>query len=155
GYTGRVSVGGPPDVRVLPDLTVTKVAVGPMNNNCYLLRCAATGEQLLVDAANEPDTLLRLVGDEGLTTVVTTHRHADHVQALDAVVAATGATTVAHPDDAPAIPVPTAEPVHDGDHVQVGEVTLQVVHLVGHTPGSIALLYDADPAAPHLFTGDC
>ena len=155
GYSGRVSVGGPPDVRVLPDLTVTKVAVGPVNNNCYLLRCAATGEQLLVDAANEPDTLLRLIGDEGLATVVTTHRHGDHVQALGAVVAATGATTVAHPDDAPAIPVPTAEPVHDGDQVRVGEVTLQVVHLVGHTPGSIALLYDADPAAPHLFTGDC
>ena len=155
GYSGRVIVGGPPGVRVLPDLTVTKVAVGPMNNNCYLLRCAATGEQLLVDAANEPDTLLRLIGDEGLAAVVTTHRHGDHVQALDAVVAATGATTVAHPDDAPAIPVPTAEPVHDGDQVRVGEVTLQVVHLVGHTPGSIALLYDADPAAPHLFTGDC
>lgn len=155
GYTGKVTVGGPPDVRMLPDLTVTKVAVGPMNNNCYLLRCTATGEQLLIDAANEPDTLLRLIGDEGLATVVTTHRHGDHVQALDAVVAATGAVTVAHPDDAPEIPVPTAEPVSDGDQVQVGEVTLQVVHLVGHTPGSIALLYDADPTAPHLFTGDC
>jgi glyoxylase-like metal-dependent hydrolase (beta-lactamase superfamily II) len=155
GYSGRVTVGGPADVRFLPDLTVTKVAVGPMNNNSYLLRCTATGEQLLVDAANEADTLLRLIGDEGLATVVTTHRHADHVQALDAVVAATGATTVAHPDDVPAIPVPTAEPVHDGDQIRVGEVTLQVVHLVGHTQGSIALLYDADPAAPHLFTGDC
>ncbi len=154
-YTGDVTVGGPADVRVLPGLTITKVAVGPMNNNCYLLRCATTGEQLLIDAANEPDTLLRLVGNGGLSTVVTTHRHHDHVQALAALVSATGATTVAHPDDAPAIPVPTAEPVHDGDEVRVGEARLHVIHLVGHTPGSIALLYDADSAAPHLFTGDC
>lgn len=155
GYTGRVAVGGPADVRHLPGLTITKVAVGPANNNAYLLRCTATGERLLIDAANEADTLLGLIGDEGLATVVTSHRHADHVQALAAVVAATGAATVAHPDDAPAIPVPISRLVRDGEEVAVGAVRLRAVHLVGHTPGSIALLYDADPAAPHLFTGDC
>jgi glyoxylase-like metal-dependent hydrolase (beta-lactamase superfamily II) len=154
-YTGDVTVGGPADVRQLPGLTVTKVAVGPFDNNCYLLRCAATGEQLLIDAANEPDTLLRVIGDEGLATVVTTHRHPDHVQALSDVVAATGATTVAHPDDAPAIPVPTATLLGDGEEIRVGQATLRAIHLVGHTPGSIALLYDADSAGPHLFTGDC
>ena len=155
GYTGDVTVGGPADVRELPALTVTKVAVGSFDNNCYLLRCTATGEQLLIDAANEPGTLLRVVGDGGLATVVTTHRHPDHVQALADIVSATGATTVAHPDDAPAIPVPTATPLRDGEEIRVGQVTLRAIHLVGHTPGSIALLYDADPAAPHLFTGDC
>ncbi|MEX5631892.1 MBL fold metallo-hydrolase [Parafrankia sp. FMc2] len=155
GYTGDVTVGGPADVRELPDLTITKVAVGPFDNNCYLLRCAATGEQLLVDAANETGTLLRLVGDAGLSTVVTTHRHGDHIQALEEVVAATGARTVAHPLDVPAIPVPTTDPVVDGDEVRVGEVTLRVVHMVGHTPGSVALLYGQDSSAPHLFTGDC
>ncbi|WP_261574904.1 MBL fold metallo-hydrolase [Frankia gtarii] len=155
GYTGKVTVGGPADTRALSGLTVTKVAVGPADNNAYLLRCPVTGEQLLIDAANEADTLLRLVGDAGLATVVTSHRHGDHVQALAEVVAATGATTVAHADDAPQIPVPTSRVVHDGDEITVGRATLRAIHLVGHTPGSIALLYDADPAAPHLFTGDC
>ncbi|WP_261561834.1 MBL fold metallo-hydrolase [Frankia tisae] len=155
GYTGKVTVGGPADTRALPGLTVTKVAVGPADNNAYLLRCPVTGEQLLIDAANEADTLLRLVGDAGLATIVTSHRHGDHVQALADVVAATGATTVAHAEDAPKIPVPTARVVHDGDEITVGRATLRAIHLVGHTPGSIALLYDADPAAPHLFTGDC
>ncbi|MCM3887138.1 MBL fold metallo-hydrolase [Frankia sp. R82] len=154
-YTGQVTVGGPADTRALPGLAVTKVAVGPMNNNAYLLRCTTTGEQLLIDAANEPATLLGLVGEAGLATVVTSHRHADHVQALAEVVAATGATTLAHADDADAIPVPTARTLHDGDEVTVGRATLRAIHLVGHTPGSVALLYDADPAAPHLFTGDC
>ncbi|CAO5152321.1 Zn-dependent hydrolase, glyoxylase [Frankia sp. AiPs1] len=154
-YTGQVSVGGPADTRPLPGLTVTKVAVGPMNNNAYLLRCPDTGEQLLIDAANEPATLLDLIGEAGLSTVVTSHRHADHVQALAEVVAATGAATLAHADDADAIPVPTTRTLHDGDEVTVGRARLRAIHLVGHTPGSVALLYDADPAAPHLFTGDC
>lgn len=154
GYTGQVTVGGPPDTRELPGLTITKVAVGPFDNNCYLLRCSATGEQVLVDAANEARTLLRLVGAAGLATIVTTHRHADHVQALGAVAEQTGAVTAAHEADAPFIPVPTERLLTDGDEVLVGRAALTVIHLVGHTPGSVALLYSADPAAPHLFTGD-
>ena len=142
------------DVHELPDLTITKVSVGPMDNNAYLLRCRATGAQVLIDAANEPDRLLALVGDAGLARVVTTHRHADHWQGLGAVLAATGARTVAHPDDAAALPVRVDEPVVDGDTVPVGTCWLEVIHVVGHTPGSIALLYRDPSGSPHLFTGD-
>jgi glyoxylase-like metal-dependent hydrolase (beta-lactamase superfamily II) len=60
-------------------------------------------------------------------------------------VAATGASAIPQFDDAPAIPVPTDEPVRSGDLVLVGEVGLEVVHLVGQTLGSIALLYDDPP----------
>ena len=153
-YTGDVRVGGPPNVHELSDLIVTKVAVGPMDNNAYLLRCRDTGEQLLIDASNDADTLLGLVGDDGLTTVVTTHRHRDHWQALGALVAATGAETVAHDADARAIPVPTSRSVSDGERLNVGRCELEVIHLVGHTPGSIALLYDDPSGSPHLWTGD-
>ena len=47
-YTGDVTVGGPPDAREITGLTVTKLAVGPMDNNAYLLRCTQTGELVLV-----------------------------------------------------------------------------------------------------------
>lgn len=152
-YTGDVSPSSAPDVRDLTDLTITKISVGPMDNNAYLLRCRPTGEQLLIDAANEPERLLSLVGDTGLSTVVTTHQHHDHWYALADVVAATGARSVAHPADAGALPVVDAT-VEDGQTVRVGTCELEVIHLVGHTPGSIALLY-RDPAGfPHLFTGD-
>jgi glyoxylase-like metal-dependent hydrolase (beta-lactamase superfamily II) len=153
-YTGDVEVGGPADVRELPGLTITKVAVSEMANNAYLLRDTATGEQLLVDAAAEPEVLLRLVGDGGLRTVVTTHGHWDHHRALPEVVAATGAATVAHPADAGDLPVPVARPVEHGDTVAVGEHELQVVHLRGHTPGSIALVLRAGDGSTHVFTGD-
>jgi len=156
-YTGNVSVGGPAQTRELTGLTITKVAVGPMDNNAYLLRCTSTGELLLIDAANEPETLLALIDGEPLATIVTTHRHGDHWVALEAVAKATGADTVAHPDDAPALPVPPTRLVNHGDTVAVGNARLSVIHLRGHTPGSIALCYDADGALaqePHLFTGD-
>ncbi|MFC9621509.1 MBL fold metallo-hydrolase [Streptomyces sp. NPDC056930] len=154
-YSGTVKVGGRADVHELTDLMISKVAVGPMNNNAYLLRCRATGEQLLIDAANEAGTLLRLIGDDGITSVVTTHRHGDHWQALGEVVAATGARTYAGRYDAEGIPVPTDVLVDDNGTIQVGRVALTARHLVGHTPGSIALIYDDPHGAPHLFTGDC
>jgi glyoxylase-like metal-dependent hydrolase (beta-lactamase superfamily II) len=153
-YTGNVTAGGPADQRDLPGLTIRKVSVGPMDNNAYLLRCTDTGAQLLIDAANDADTLLALSGDAGLSTVVTTHQHWDHIQALEAVVAATDAETVASPDDAPALPVRTSVLVSDGDQISVGAVPLRIITLVGHTPGSIAVLYEPSDGAPHLFTGD-
>ena len=152
-YRGDVTPGGAPDVRELDGLTITKLSVGPMDNNAYLLRCRATGEQLLIDAANEAGRLLELVGDAGLATVVTTHRHRDHWVGLAEVVTATGARSLAHRDDAEALPI-ASETLSDGDVVRVGDCPLEVIHLVGHTPGSIALLFRDPGGIPHLFTGD-
>ncbi|MDP3889973.1 MBL fold metallo-hydrolase [Nocardioides sp.] len=159
GYTGRVTPGGPADVRDLPELSITKVAVDEqMSNNCYLLRCTATGTQALVDAADDGPLLLSLAGTAGITTVVTTHQHWDHHRALADVVSATGAEVVAGLPDAEAITeqtgVPVAHPVRHGDRIRVGEVDLEVIALAGHTPGSIALLYVDPTGHPHLFTGD-
>ncbi|MET9412907.1 MBL fold metallo-hydrolase [Streptomyces klenkii] len=154
-YSGAVKVGGPADVHELTDLMISKVAVGPMDNNAYLLRCRATDEQLLIDAAAEPHTLMSLIGDSGIASVVTTHQHGDHWQALREVVDATGATTYAGRADAEGIPVPTDVLVDDGDVIRVGRVELTARHLVGHTPGSIALVYDDPHGHAHVFTGDC
>ena len=159
-YTGDVSPGGAPDVRTLGCLTLTKVAVDPeMSNNCYLLHCGDTGELVLVDAAAEPERLLELIGDRSLTSIVTTHQHWDHHRALAAVKAAhPDATVVAGAPDAEEITaqtgVPVTRPVRHGDTVRVGDCTLEVIALAGHTPGSIALLYDDPAGHPHLFTGD-
>ena len=157
-YTGHVEPGGPAARRTLDALTVTKLSVGPMDNNAYLLVCQRTGEALLIDAANEAERLMDLLGHDqdrpSLRTIVTTHRHGDHWQALGAVAGATGANTVAHPDDAGELPVPPDELVRHGDTVSVGECTLEVLHLRGHTPGSVALLYHDPGGHPHLFTGD-
>ncbi|MEV3984999.1 MBL fold metallo-hydrolase [Nonomuraea sp. NPDC049758] len=153
-YTGDVRVGGPADVRELPALTISKLAVGPHDNNAYLLRSTETGDELLIDAAADADRLLALVGDQPLGAIVTTHQHGDHWQALEQVARVTGAEVIAHPLDAPALPVPVGRTVDHGDTIALGPVTLEVIHLRGHTPGSIALLYDGGADGRHLFTGD-
>lgn len=157
-YTGRVSPGGPADTRELTHLTITKLAVDDeMSNNCYLLTCRATGDQLLIDAAEDGAALVALCGGS-LQTVVTTHQHWDHHRALREVVLATGATTVAGGPDADAITEQTGvaidRRVGQGDSVTLGDCELRVLAIAGHTPGSIALVYDDPEGHPHLFTGD-
>lgn len=157
-YTGAVRPGSEAQTRELGRLSITKVAVDEqMSNNCYLLRCRETGEQLLVDAAAEAPRLLELIG-AGLATVVTTHQHWDHHRALREVVEATGATVVAGAPDAAVITEQTGvgvdRAVDQDDRVQVGSCELTVIRLTGHTPGSIALLHEDPDGHPHLFTGD-
>src|SRR5688500_20276805 len=91
-----------------------------MDNNAYLLVCRATNEALLIDAANEPDRLADMVGSgDGrpeLRTVVTTHRHQYHWQALGAVAGMFETRQIAHPLDSPELPIPMGELVeHDGN----------------------------------------
>ena len=153
-YTGVVEQGGPADVREVPGLRITKVCTPPFTNNCYLLRCTTTGDTLLVDAAGDAPRLLELVGDGRLVGVLETHGHWDHQQALAEVVAATGAPVLAHPDDAADLPVPVDRPVEDGDVVRSGRRGCRSSTCSGHTPGSIAVVYEGDPERPHVFSGD-
>ncbi len=152
-YSGKVKPGSP-QVRELADLIITKASVGPMDNNAFLLQCRGTGSRLLVDAAAEAAVLLQMLSDEPLDSVVTTHRHGDHWGALAEIVRAKSPTTLAGAADVEGIPVVTDKPVDDGDTILVGSCQLEVIHLVGHTPGSIALLYDDPAGPPHLWTGD-
>ncbi|WP_448071955.1 MBL fold metallo-hydrolase [Georgenia yuyongxinii] len=156
----HVTTGGPSAVHALGAVTVRKASVSPEDNNAYLLT-AADGAQLLVDAAFDASRLLALVAEGGgrLDAVVTTHRHWDHHRALAEVLAATGARALAGAEDAAALPAPADRVLADGDRVAVGPLTLEVIGLRGHTPGSVALALtepddSASPGRVHLFTGD-
>lgn len=152
-YDGRTTAQSPPQTRTTSQLEITKLTVGQAGNNCYLLRCRSTGETLLIDAAAEPDRILDLCGGQ-LDQVLTTHGHHDHWQALGDVRQSTGATTLAHPADAEMFGVPMDVPVSGGDLVKVGEVELEAVHLVGHSPGSLALIHRDRDGSTHVFAGD-
>jgi glyoxylase-like metal-dependent hydrolase (beta-lactamase superfamily II) len=157
-YTGHVDPGSPAR-RTLPGATILKASVGPMDNNAYLVTCSATGETLLIDAANDAEVLIDLVRQYApkVSLIVTSHQHFDHWQALASVAAATGAPTAANEIDAGPLPVKPDRLLADGDTVQIGELTFNVIHLRGHTPGSIALALDgpATGGVTQLFTGDC
>ncbi|MGE5695468.1 MAG: MBL fold metallo-hydrolase [Candidatus Sericytochromatia bacterium] len=157
-YTGHVERGTAAR-RTLPGATILKASVGPMDNNAYLITCSETGESLLIDAANDADDLVRLVQEHApkLALIVTSHQHWDHWQALAAVADATGAPTAVHEIDADPLPVKPDRLLHDGDSLDVGKLRFDVIHLRGHTPGSVALALSGPPTGgvTQLFTGDC
>ena len=140
-YTGHVEPGTAAR-RTLPGATILKASVGPMDNNAYLVTCSATGETLLIDAANDADVLIDLVRRYApkVSLIVTSHQHFDHWQALEAVANATGAPTAANEIDAEPLPVKP-------ERLLAG----------GHTPGAIALALDgpATGGVTQLFAGDC
>lgn len=157
-YTGHVERGTAAR-RTLPGATIVKVSVGPMDNNAYLVTCSRTGQTLLIDAANDAEVLRALVAQLAptVTMILTTHQHFDHWQALEALAEATGAPTAAHQLDAEPLPVTPDRYLAGGDTLRIGDLTFDVIHLRGHTPGSIALALRGPAAgdAVHLFTGDC
>ena len=156
-YTGHVDAGTAAR-RTLPAATIVKASVGPMDNNAYLIRCSATGKTLLIDAANDGPALVELIRSQApdVELIVTSHQHFDHWQALAEVAEATGAPTAAHALDAEPLPVKPDRILADGDTISIGDLTFDVIHLQGHTEGSVALaLRGADGEVTHLFTGDC
>ncbi|WBP94293.1 MBL fold metallo-hydrolase [Mycolicibacterium neoaurum] len=156
-YTGHVDSGAAAR-RTLPAATIIKASVGPMDNNAYLVTCSTTGKTLLIDAANDGDALVALISQHApdVALIVTTHQHYDHWQALEQVAKATGAPTAAHALDAEPLPVTPDRILADGDTITVGDLDFTVIHLQGHTEGSVALaLTGADGETTHLFTGDC
>jgi glyoxylase-like metal-dependent hydrolase (beta-lactamase superfamily II) len=157
-YTGHVDPGTAAR-RSLPGATIVKASVGQMDNNAYLVTCSRTGETLLIDAANDANVLLDLVAAYApkLSLIVTTHQHPDHWFALEEVAGKTGAPTAAHQLDAEPLPVRPDRLLADGDTVEIGDLVFDVVHLQGHTEGSVALALggDATGGVVQLFTGDC
>lgn len=158
-YTGDAEPGRPATFTNSSRIEIGKVAVDPkMSNNVYLLTCSETGQRLLVDPADEPETIEREFGTD-FAGVVVTHQHWDHHRALAAVVASLpGVPVYAGVPDAAAIieqtGVEVTHPVSHGDVIPVGNASVEVIAIAGHTPGSIALLHEDPQGHPHLFTGD-
>lgn len=155
-YDGHLSPGDISNTRDLGSTRITKLSVSSMHNNVYLVTCSAIGTALLIDAADDWPAIDRMIRQDGgnVEIIATTHRHWDHVRALADAVTATHAQTVAGTDDADELPVPVDRKVAQGDSLRVGDLVLDVLHLRGHTPGSIALALTAPDEVVHLFTGD-
>ena len=152
------------------ELEVRGVVVGLFQENCWVVGSRQRGEAVVIDPGDEPEEILALARDMGvtITRVLASHAHLDHIMAARAVVEATGAPFLLHADDltiaenmplsarmwlghdVPPAPAPDAFPVH-GQDIEVAGVTLRVIHSPGHTPGSVSL-YAAE--AHLLFSGD-
>jgi glyoxylase-like metal-dependent hydrolase (beta-lactamase superfamily II) len=152
-YTGHVEVDGDWQDRTDGHLHVRKLAVEEMANNVYVLRCARTGGALLVDVAARPERLAEALAGSSPVAAVQTHGHWDHVRAWDGIRDEQGIEVWGHPGDAELFPRPVDRDLTDGETIRVGDLEIEVLHLPGHTEGSLLFLVHGEER-PHLFSGD-
>lgn len=131
------------------DVEVHKVVVGPYENNVFVIRCRHTGEAVMLDAANEHELLLELCEGLGVRTVLETHGHWDHIQAIPQVRDAGYEVGVTAAD---AAMLPSYDYILEDDKmIEVGKLRLHTITTPGHTPGSICFKLEDKPL---LFSGD-
>ncbi len=134
---------------------LTKLLVGPFENNAYIVGCANTGKAVIVDAAAEPEAILDAVGDYDVQAILTTHGHMDHLQAVDRVSDKLGIPFLLNPDDIFLLADSGIEKtvpdglIEDRQEIEVGDLLLHAIHTPGHTPGSTSFVLE-----PWLITGD-
>jgi glyoxylase-like metal-dependent hydrolase (beta-lactamase superfamily II) len=131
------------------DLRIDKIVVGPYENNVFVLRDKATGDAVLVDAANEHDLLLEVSRATGVRRVLTTHGHFDHIQAVTQMRDA-GIDVGIATQDAEMLPGYDFT-IPDDEVIEVGDLRLRTIHTPGHTRGSTCFLLEGHPV---LFSGD-
>lgn len=137
-------------------ISIDKLAVGPYDNDSYVVSCDETGAAVVIDAAAEPDRILATCRGLEVASVLTTHGHLDHIGALDPVKDALAVPWYMHPADVPIAERSPDEPFAGGEEVVLGRIALHVVHTPGHTPGSVSFVFEPrDQTEVHvLFSGD-
>ena len=141
----------PDVVRIWEDAAceVHRTVVGPMDNNVYVVRCRRTGDAVLVDAANEHDLLLEVCESLGVRSVVETHGHWDHIQAVPALRDAGFSVAVTEAD---ATMLPSYDLIlEDETAIEVGRLRIRTIATPGHTAGSMCFAVEDTPL---LLSGD-
>jgi len=146
---------------------IHKLEVGPIMANCYILGCEETKQAAVIDPGDDADRILMSLAKAELRVkyLINTHGHFDHVGANKRMKEATGARIAVHPDDEPMLldlprhaamfglgaesSPPADIHLNDGDTITFGNITFDVIHTPGHSPGGICLYTPG-----HLFVGD-
>ncbi len=125
-----------------------------VDNNVWVI--GDDQECVVIDAPHDVDAILAVVGDRKVKAIVCTHAHDDHVRVAPELRERTGAPIMLHPDDRPVWELTHPDllwdvDLADGQVIEVGGTTLEVLHTPGHAPGAVCL-YAADHGC--VFTGD-
>ncbi|MDJ0987168.1 MAG: MBL fold metallo-hydrolase [Desulfobacterales bacterium] len=148
-------------------MIIKTLPVGPIMANCFIVGCEDTLQAVIIDPGDEAGKIMQGVADSNLTVthIINTHGHFDHVSANKDIHAATNAPILIHALDAPMLSKiaasasnwgltaedspPPDRNIDDGDTITFGNITLNVIHTPGHTPGGVSLFADG-----HVFVGD-
>ena len=131
------------------ELKITKINMGPYNNNGYIVVCPETNEGIIIDTPAEPEKLLSEIGNVEIKAILITHGHQDHLLGFDEIKSQVGALVGAGEDDAHLLPTPPSIGLRDGATIKFGNRTIHALSTPGHTDGSTCFL-----VGKHLFSGD-
>jgi len=150
-------------------LDVQMLTVGPIAENCFLLRREGSGRGLLVDPGDEPDRVLAGVEQMGIKVdaILVTHCHFDHIGAVAPVATITGAPVYCPELEKPILAdimsyVPYAgigpfesyeadETVSGGETLELAGLTIDVIFTPGHSPGHVTYSVRDEEV---MFSGD-
>jgi len=129
---------------------IHKTVASPYDNNAYIIVCKATNKSLIIDTPRDAAAVLAEAADTEVVSLAITHGHGDHIEGYAEFRAGLTAPFGLHKDDADRLaPRVTEFNLEDGATIEVGELSLQLMHTPGHTPGGVCLLF-----GKHLFSGD-
>lgn len=131
------------------DIQIEKLELGPFGTNAYIIVCPRTGESVLIDTPAEANRIRERLEDTKPRYILLTHNHMDHLGAFAELRAGLKVPVAAHATDAGNLPSPPEILLNDGDTIQVGNITLEVFHTPGHTPGSLCF-----KSGRYLISGD-
>lgn len=145
-------------------LNIRHLTLGDYQTNCYIVWEEGSKTCCVIDPGYEPETVLDVVEDTGLTleAILLTHGHFDHVGAVRDLAADSSCRVFLHPAELSMPKVMTAgkliytDTYNDGDALTLAGLTFRVLHTPGHTPGSVCLLTrDVMFSGDTLFSGSC
>ena len=131
------------------EIQITKINMGPYNNNGYIVACAETKEAIIIDTPAEPEKLLDEIGDVQVEAILITHGHQDHLLGFNEITGQVHALVGVGEADAELLPAPPGITLKDGATLKIGNHTIQALSTPGHTMGSTCFLI-----GKHLFSGD-
>lgn len=131
------------------EVRITKINMGPYNNNGYIVACPETNEGIIIDTPAEPEKLLNSLDDVRIMAILITHGHQDHLLGFKEIKSGVGAPVGIGAEDAHYLSRPPEIDLKDGDVIKFGNQEVRVLATPGHTDGARCFL-----VGKHLFSGD-
>lgn len=141
-------------------MRVTKLTLGPLDNNVYIITCEHTGEGVIIDASSDATQIAKAAAGTKIRAILLTHGDHDHIDALTDLKAHFDVPVAIHPADAARLATPPDILLEEGGLITVGDEELRILHTPGHTPGSVSFhlvgtlisgdtLFPGGPGATH------